>query len=624
MTNTPPLISQAKVKVAGTELSLTLTEALEYIEVDSSMYHPSAFTLRFNDKDDLAIINGTTFDLGKEVEIQFTDPTQGSPPFTTAFKGEITAIEPEFGIGNAVSLVIRGYDKRHRLTRHTTIKSFTDVSDSDIIQQVAQGAGLSVTVDSTTVIHKQVIQDNVSDLEFIYHRAWRIGLELFFDPSTSQFKARAYGISSAPAAGTITWGVDMRSFHPRKSLADQVSKVTVNAWDPVQKALVSGEATSASNMVQPSGTSGASAISSKISAQERTYTFPRLADANEATKIAQSLLDLHSSTYIEAEAVTIGDPSLIAGKKVTIASVGTAYNGDYLITGAVHHYSGTDGYLCHLRLEGNRLHLMSDYITGLSDSHRKHWGGVYPAVITDNDKTADSNAPNWGNMVKVKFPWLKDAMASYWARVIAPDAGPNRGTIWIPEIGDEVLVAFEDSDFNFPYVIGGLWNGQADMPDTVANLVKDGKVENRVIKTRTGHKITLSDDANSGDYIEIIDRESKISLKLDTKNKLLTLKTEKGKLEISNDNGKTDLDVQGAMTLKNTSEALTIESGSGAITIKTSGAVNVESSGGNVTIKGTGGVKIESSATVDIKGNAPVTVESSAILNLKGSLVNIG
>src|ERR1700729_2511883 len=101
--------------------------------------------------------------------------------------------------------------------------------------------------------------------------------------------------------------------------------------------------------------------------------------------------------------------------------------------------------------------------------------GVVTGTVTNN-----SDPDNLGR-VKVKFSWMSDTDESSWARIAAPMAGPGRGTYFLPEIDDEVLVVFDQGDPRFPYVIGSLWNGKDQAP---ANN-SDGKNNLRVIKSRS-------------------------------------------------------------------------------------------------------------------------------------------
>ena len=84
-------------------------------------------------------------------------------------------------------------------------------------------------------------------------------------------------------------------------------------------------------------------------------------------------------------------------------------------------------------------------------------GRVYGVVvgIVTNNKDPDNMA-----RVKVRFPWLSDDEESWWARIATVMAGKNRGSYFIPEVDDEVLVAFDHGDMRFPYILGSVWNGR--------------------------------------------------------------------------------------------------------------------------------------------------------------------
>src|SRR5215470_10720504 len=84
--------------------------------------------------------------------------------------------------------------------------------------------------------------------------------------------------------------------------------------------------------------------------------------------------------------------------------------------------------------------------------------GVAIALVTQNRD--DDNMCR----VKVRYPWHENSSDSYWARLVTPMAGNGRGLVLIPEVGDEVLVAFEREDIRFPYILGALWNGKDKPP----------------------------------------------------------------------------------------------------------------------------------------------------------------
>ncbi len=120
------------------------------------------------------------------------------------------------------------------------------------------------------------------------------------------------------------------------------------------------------------------------------------------------------------------------------------------------------------------------------------WFGVYPALVTN------VNDPEYQGRVQISLPWIAEQQnysgdikgAGCWARLATLMAGENRGTWFIPDVEDEVLVAFEGGDPAHPYVIGSLWNGRDNPPATM-----DGSGQNhrKIIQTRNGIVFTLDD-----------------------------------------------------------------------------------------------------------------------------------
>ena len=551
------------IKVGGTLLPAGTMNNLVELTVDSSLDVPDMFMMRFHD-DRYELMDGTQLDLGKAVEIGF----QVLGRSTTVFKGEITGLEPYYDEEMNAWLTVRGYDKRHRLSRGSQIRVFLNQTDSQIVQSIAGEAGLSIEVEATTVTHKYVCQHDQTDLEFIEERARLNGYELVFADDKLRFRKPS---GSRPSVA-LEHGVGLRSFSPRLSAVNQVNSVTVKGWDPIQKQAVVGQATSTSSQPQIGlGKNGGAASQQAFSSQAKLYEVRYDVTQAQADKLAQSLLDEINAGFIEATGMAFGDPNIKAGCELNITKLGTRFSGKYVVTSATHTYT-QEGYNTEFRVEGKKPWLMSSLVGG--NGHGgvfSQWQGVVPAVVTNN------NDPDSHGRIKVKFPWLDDTKESNWARVASVGAGNQRGIQWLPEVNDEVLVAFEQGDFNRPIILGGLWNGQDKMPETQANTIKNGKVVRRVWKTRLGHTIRFVDD-DSEKYIEIVDSAQGTTIKLDAQNKTL------------------DITCKGDITINST---------------------------GKTTVKATGNLDMSSSANVTLKGGANVNVEASGQLVLKGSVVNI-
>jgi uncharacterized protein involved in type VI secretion and phage assembly len=157
---------------------------------------------------------------------------------------------------------------------------------------------------------------------------------------------------------------------------------------------------------------------------------------------------------------------------------------------------------------------------------RRQIHGVALGIVVNNRDTSGMER------VKVRFPWRDDKDESYWARIATTMAGKNRGTYFLPEVGDEVLVAFDHGEIHHPYVVGALWNGKDIPPERN----RDGKNNIRKIRSRSGHEIILDDNhsekkekvivrTNGGHHIVLDDSAGaeKIDIRDKTKNNLVVI-----------------------------------------------------------------------------------------------------
>ncbi|MGR9087492.1 MAG: phage baseplate assembly protein V [Gammaproteobacteria bacterium] len=193
--------------------------------------------------------------------------------------------------------------------------------------------------------------------------------------------------------------------------------------------------------------------------------------------------------------------------------------------------------------------------------------GVVVGIVSNNQD------PDNMHRIKVRFPWLSQDHESNWARVATPMAGEGRGVYFLPEVDDEVLVAFEHGLIDRPYVIGSLWNGR-DLPPESNDA---GENDHRTIKSRSGHVIRLN-DRNGGEAVEIIDKTGK--------NKIV------------------------------------IDSARNTVTIEADADVVIQSAAGKLTLSATG-IELKSKAHVQIDAASNVEVKAGAQVNVKGTLINL-
>lgn len=611
------------IKVDGKEPEDLMYDLIELV-VDTNLSMPSMFSLLIQDDEDqktekFKYIDSDIFKIGAVVKIEIsTDqiPLESTKVKAELITGEITAIEPVFSAGGPVMIKIRGYDKSHRLTRGKKSRTFLDKKDSDIVSDIGSQSGLSVNVDSTNTMYEYIMQHNMTDWDFIQYRAKRIGYQVYYNDNKLNFKKIGTESSGAKPT-TLTWGLNLRRFEPRLSVIGQVTSTAVTGWDVKTKTAVEGQDKGTDSIAPKIGLNAKSggAYAKKSFGDAVNYADNLLAtNKSMADEIAKGAKNLAESTFIQAEGeCAYGDPRLIAGKIIEVDGIGTRFSGKYHVTEAQHHFSRGE-YTVYFGVSGlapNTIHSLLNNKDGL-DSNRID--GVVTALVTDN------NDKDKLGRVQVKFPWLPKKngaeLSSTWARLASIGAGPERGLYFLPEINDEVLVAFEHGDVNFPYVVGGLWNGKDKPPQGSGEAVKSQKVVSRVIRSSSGHFIELNDESGK-EKITIKDKSQKNIIEFDTSKNSITF-TAKGDL-IFDAGGKFTVKSQGDLSLI-TKAGAKIESQS-AMSLESKQKVALKAGPGELTLQMSGAAL--KGTQVQINGSIKTEVKSGAMVQIQGAIVKI-
>ncbi|HEX7153698.1 MAG TPA: phage baseplate assembly protein V [Thermoanaerobaculia bacterium] len=187
--------------------------------------------------------------------------------------------------------------------------------------------------------------------------------------------------------------------------------------------------------------------------------------------------------------------------------------------------------------------------------------GVAIGLVTQN------NDPEGLCRVRVRYPWHDQPTESYWARLAMPMAGADRGMVLIPEVGDEVLLAFDREDLRFPYVLGALWNGKDKPP----RHNDDGKNDERILESRKHHYLLFDDGAKG----------------------VVELAHEKGRKVVFDDTGFAVQDENG--------NQVKVDSTSGSMTIEAKGPLKIKAA--SITLEATGTLEVKASATLTLRGS---------------------
>jgi phage baseplate assembly protein gpV len=302
----------------------------------------------------------------------------------------------------------------------------------------------------------------------------------------------------------------------------------------------------------------------------------------EADLAVAALADHVGGSFAELDGVARGNVQLAPGTGISLSLAGDPFDGQYVLTTTRHRFDPNDGYTTAFTVSGKNhrslLGLTAGGSTGSGGSTGATGGGsssqitgVATAIVTDV-----GDPENMGR-IKVSYPWLDESYSSDWAPMTQAGAGANRGAVFLPEVGDEVVVGFDHGDQGHPIVLGSLYNG-VDKPNLGDGLVDgtSGAVKRRGIVSKDGHMLVFFDDA-SDEGVALLsgDKSLKVSL---------------------NQTGTT-------------------------IKISSTGSVTIDGTNG-VTITSSSDISVEATGTLSLKG-AEVQISADADVSLSGTPIKL-
>ncbi len=527
------------------------------------------------------------------------------------FKGVITNLSAtRANRRNGDTLIISGYSPDILTNETPNCRSFEKVDIKQIFSEVLQPypsnlLALKSSPKSSTKF-EYIVQYNETNFDFLTRLAVLNGEWFFYDGLNLNL-----GLSTGSEVD-LEYGSDLTDFNFSLGVSPLKFSFAAYNYNDVKTYISSSSSAKLSNLNDNQDVSQKN--SDKLYTSENTKFH-----VHHDNAINQSTLDKivkkakHDSLgkniicngQSENPGVQIGQIISISGKNLDMEK--DPNYGKYLIISVNH--------TCDL--EGNYMNTFSAIPSNISDNTFSV-SPVIPRIEAQSAVVTDVNDPDKLGRIRVRFYWQDTKSQSPWIRIVNPYAGNSRGAFIIPEVNDEVLVQFEGSNAEKPYVVGSLYNGNAK-PDA-AWPHKDNNT--KAFRTRSGHSVILSDEKGK-ESITIYDKENTNSIEFDTAKKKLTIYS-KGDVNIQGEN--IELSAKKNITLKADGEIsekamkdISLEA-TGNINQKATKAINqkattdLKAEGMNVTVKGTIATKI-SGTQAELSGSAMTTV--------KGALVKI-
>ncbi|MER5572329.1 phage baseplate assembly protein V [Streptomyces massasporeus] len=503
------------IRVAGLTMAAELAAHAVSLTVETSLDLAGTFSFVLRNPDN-RLLDSALLDPGKTVEIRLGYGNDLKP----AFLGEIAAVEPSFPQSGAPTVQVSGYDKSYRM-RHAEQEptEYTFMNDSMVAAQIAVENGLIPVVDPTPGLKEKIIQVG-GDMAFLKERAQRYHFDVYVEWDRLHFQFPR----PQTAAHVLEWGRNLSSFSPRISAQGAAGLQAVRGYNQELAQTIHGLALAADlDPEQLTERLGSSAADLVLTLTRKGIRRHVLENPLDAKILAESLLTELLEGMYEGTGSCIGIPELTAGRFIEMRGVGKRFSGTYRLRKVTHRIDDggyTTEFSISQRGHSSLLGLLRKQIVHQPPPDRvEPFYGVVLAVVEDNHEVMAVPPKVPIGRVKVSFPGLSDRFTSGWAPCARPMAGKDMGFYWLPEVGDQVLVAFEHGDLGKPYVIGGLWN--ADQPPPETNT--DGANSTRVIKSRAGHTITFDDDKTGGELV----------IKDGGRGSMITLNATDGSLSIS-------------------------------------------------------------------------------------------
>jgi phage protein D len=310
--------------------------ALAVIEDANGLYRCEALFGNWgtrNNTTDFLYFDRRTLDFGKPLKVRL-----GAQASSQIFDGRIMALEAVFPNAEAPAIRALAEDRLQdlRMTRRT--RTFDNMSDADVMSQIANEHGLRPQVDVTGPTHKVLAQVNQSDLAFLRERARALDAELWVDGSTLIAKGHT---ARAAATVRLEYGTQLREFTVLADLAGQRTSVKTNGWDVSGKQAISYEATDAAIRSElGNDVSGVSILAEKIGTRKESLSHSAPLTSAEAQAEAEAFFKRSARRFVLGHGVADPDPQLRVGNRVDLLKLGPLFSGKYTLAEVRHLFDG--------------------------------------------------------------------------------------------------------------------------------------------------------------------------------------------------------------------------------------------------------------------------------------------
>lgn len=509
------------------------------------------------------------------------------------FNGLIVSHGVEINAESYFSVKLICKHKAVALTYNGTEAAFFTKADGDIISQIAKKYGLQITVESTVDKHEALFQRMATDWDFMLSRCDYNGFIICMDSDSVK-------IGKPKTDGTpvlrIALGDSLISFDARLSAEDQPTSIKASAWDTKKQSLIVSTAKEPS--LNSHGSVSGKDLSTKLGQTALNLISAGPLDSSELTTWANGELLRKRLNAIKGTVKFTGNASVKTGSLVELAGVGKKFEGKAFVSSVIH---SIDEDAWHTTV---KFGLEYTPVNKRNDFSYTAAAGQIPAVhglqvATVKQISADTKSQF---RILVNIASNAEPQKGIWARMANFYATASAGSFFWPEVGDEVVLGFLESDPRFPVILGSLYSETNKSP------------------------LEPKDEKN---YIKSLTTKSKMVLSFDEEKKIIKITTPgKNSITISDEDKGISIEDQNSNSIKLSPDGIVLKSGKD-IEITATGNIKLDATG-KVSVSAkqdvkVSGLNISQEAQVGFSGKGSATAELSASgqTTVKGAIVMI-
>lgn len=578
-------VNGAAISDNGGILSIKVTH-----EINRISYAEIILTGDSVESGSLPLSDGTDFTPGNDIEVTvaYADNTEES-----IFKGVIVKHGIEIASSSTVQLKVTCKHKAVAMTFNRKEQQYATKLDSDIISSIVSTYGLSATVDATTTTQELIYQKLSTDWDFIMSRAEFYGYIITMDGTSITVGKPKF---DGTAVLAITLGESILSFDAELNLEKQPPSLDASAWDIKNQALLKSTAEEPS--LNSQGNVTAKTLSGKLSQTKLSLNIATPMEQTELKSWADGMLLKLRMAALKGKVSFLGNASVKTGNLITLAGVGDKFNGDAFVTYVQHVIEkGKWKTVTKFGLDYKPIHERVDFAYPAAVGQLPPVNTLQVATVTKIFEDPQSQY-----RIMVNIPSNAETSVGLWARMATNYATADAGFVFLPEVGDEVLIGYLENDPRYPVILGSLYSNAKKPP------------------------VESSDNNN---YTKTIVTKSKLKVTFDDEKKVITIVTPGGNsITISDDAKSIELKDQNSNSIKMSSDGINLESAKD-ISIKATGNITLNATG-KLTMSATqdaalSGMNVNLTAQVGFtgKGNATAEVSASGQTTVKGGIVMI-